>query len=173
MGNTADPFELTEEAIQLEDFAKAIMAFVRDRAVNGGISLYCNVDPGLPLLRADLRFTKQILLNLISNAIKFTPPGGRVEVQMYLIDGHIALSVSDTGIGIAEDRLRAIKESSIFSAVRGAHKPLALGLRVVRGLAELHGASLELKSQVGAGTTATVIFPAERTMVSTSTPGLP
>ena len=95
------------------------MTLVRTRAP-GGITLATEVDPSLVMFRGDERKVKQVLLNLLSNALKFTPEGGRIEVQAVMRDGVTAVSVTDTGIGIAPEDQTAVFEE--FRQVADAAK---------------------------------------------------
>jgi signal transduction histidine kinase len=130
-----------------------------------GIEMTVKTADYLPPLRADKTKIKQILLNLISNAVKFTPEGGEVTVTARIDgDGALILAVADTGIGIAEEDMA--KAVSAFGQVASSHtrnhEGMGLGLPLTMALVELHGATLELDSAPGKGTTATVHFPASR-----------
>jgi two-component system cell cycle sensor histidine kinase PleC len=119
-------------------------------------------------LNADIHAVRQIINNLLSNAAKYTPSGGRVEVSLALnARGEIELCISDTGIGIAQedqtqlfDRLGHGRPDVITTAERGT----GLGLPIVKGLVEMHGGRINLDSELGQGTRMTVIFPAESTI---------
>jgi signal transduction histidine kinase len=120
---------------------------------------------GAPHLIADERAVKQILLNLLSNAVKFTPDGGRVAVAAELRDdGSLAVSVDDTGIGIAPENIpRALAPfSQVDSTLTRRYEGTGLGLPLVKSLIELHDGTLEIDSEEGKGTLATVVFPAKR-----------
>jgi two-component system cell cycle sensor histidine kinase PleC len=135
------------------------------RAASGQVTLKCETDRDLPLLHADERGTHQILLNLISNAVKFTPPGGTVTAfGRNLPSGEVEIGVSDTGVGIDPADIEAV-----FAAFgQGRHdiscpeKGTGLGLPIVKGLVEAHGGSVRLDSTLGRGTTITCRFPRER-----------
>jgi signal transduction histidine kinase len=110
---------------------------------------------------------KQILLNLLSNAVKFTPPGGAVRISVERgNEGSLALSVSDTGIGIAPEFIQAALEPfrQIASPFARNVEGTGLGLALANALMECHGGTLELESALNLGTTARLIFPAERVM---------
>jgi signal transduction histidine kinase len=127
---------------------------------------------GLPTLTADERRLKQILANRLSNAIKFTPAGGKVTVRVWSnTDDGFVFQVVDTGIGIApEDIPTALAPfKQIEGEIDRRYEGTGLGLPLTRSLAELHGGSLELASQVGVGTTVTVRFPAERIVRAAAT----
>jgi signal transduction histidine kinase len=143
------------------------LRLVRERAEGAGIVLRRDLAADIPYLHGDERLVKQILLNLLSNAVKFTPRGGEVTVAATIDrDGACALSVIDTGIGIAEENIPRVLQP--FGQVDGGyarvHGGTGLGLSIVRALAELHGGEFALRSTLGQGTTATVRFAAARVM---------
>jgi PAS domain S-box-containing protein len=158
--------ELTEGVIDLQDAAAAALRLVRGRAENGEIRLINDITRGsVPLLQADERAVKQMLLNLLSNSVKFTPKGGKVVVSATLRpDRSLAVTVGDTGIGIAPENLsRALAPfGQVDNAESRATEGTGLGLPLVSALMELHGGTLELESEVGKGTRATIVFPADR-----------
>ncbi len=121
----------------------------------------------LPKLSADERTVKQIVLNLLSNAVKFTPAGGKVAVHAEIDEnGCFVLTVSDTGIGISADDIP--KVFAPFIQVDGSlsrdQGGTGLGLPLVKSLIEMHGGTIELESELGDGTIATIRFPAERVL---------
>jgi PAS domain S-box-containing protein len=157
--------ELAESMVDLYDAAESSLRLVRGRADNGGVKLVNDVSRALPRLTADERAVKQILLNLLSNAVKFTPESGRVSIAAELRgDGTLAMSVLDTGIGIAPENIpRALAPfSQVDSSLSRRYEGTGLGLPLVKSLIELHGGRLELASEVGRGTVATIVFPARR-----------
>jgi signal transduction histidine kinase len=106
---------------------------------------------------------KQVLLNLLSNALKFTPEGGRVEVRARVVDGMAEISVTDTGVGIAAEDQEAVFEE--FRQVGTADKKVegtGLGLTLCRKFVELHGGKIWVTSQVGLGSTFTFTIPRRR-----------
>ncbi len=135
------------------------------RAMQGKVDVKLEVENGLPLLLADERAMRQILLNLISNAVKFTPEGGTVTVFARRSGGGgMEFGVSDTGVGIDPADI-----DTVFEAFgQGQHdvatreKGTGLGLPIVRGLVEAHGGKVRLASELGKGTTVTCVFPRER-----------
>jgi signal transduction histidine kinase len=139
------------------------LILVRERAGRRGITLEHFVDERLGEIRGDERKVKQVLLNLLSNALKFTPEGGRVEVRAGMVDGVAEVSVTDTGVGIAPEDQGAIFEE--FRQVGTADKKAegtGLGLTLCRKFVELHGGRIWIKSQVGAGSTFTFMIPVRR-----------
>src|SRR5690606_34045903 len=121
-------------------------------------------------LRADARKLKQILLNLITNAVKFSHPGGTVRIEARLDMGRIVIPVADTGIGMDESELATAvtRFGQVASPWSRRQAGTGLGLPLAIGLAELHGAELKIESRKGVGTTARVIFPEERTVAPPS-----
>ena len=115
------------------------------------------------MIRGDERKVKQVLLNLLSNALKFTPEGGRISLKVGVEDGQAVLSVSDTGVGIAPEDQEAMFEA--FRQVGPADKKVegtGLGLALSRKFVELHGGRIWVKSQVGRGSTFTFTLPVRR-----------
>ena len=109
----------------------------------------------LPRVEADRTKLRRILVNLLSNALKFTPKGGRVEVSAEQLDGRVSIAVSDTGVGIAPEdvaRLFDKYEQARSRATRG-EKGTGLGLYITKQLVELHGSRIKVKSEVGRGST--------------------
>ena len=156
---------LNEENLDIGVLAEAVLRMVKPRAATGDVDLVVFLDRGLPPLFADGRRVKQVLLNLLSNAVKFTPQGGRVSLEARMEDdGSVSLAVSDTGIGMDQDGIA--KAMTKFGQVDGGlerkYEGTGLGLPLVQGLMEAHGGTLDLKSEKGVGTTATVRFPLDR-----------
>jgi signal transduction histidine kinase len=136
------------------------LTLVRERATRRGISLGCMVDERLGMIRADERKVKQVLLNLLSNALKFTPEGGKISVSAALQDGMAEISVTDTGVGIAPEDQQAVFEE--FRQVGTAAKKVegtGLGLAISRKFIELHGGRIWVKSQIGRGSTFAFTLP--------------
>jgi two-component system, cell cycle sensor histidine kinase PleC len=160
-GLLAEPIDIT--GVVLDEVRLA-----EEKAAAKGVSVVPVLPRHLPLLNADIHAVRQILNNLVSNAVKYTPSGGSVEVSLALnAAGEIELCVSDTGIGIAPqdqtqlfDRLGHGRSDIITTVERGT----GLGLPIVKGLVEMHGGRVNLDSELGQGTRMTVIFPAESTI---------
>jgi cell cycle sensor histidine kinase DivJ len=131
------------------------------KAQTSGVELEAEVEPSLPEIVGDKRACRQILLNLMSNALKFTPAGGRVVVGARRDPRGLALYVSDTGVGISKEDLPRLGEP-FFQAKSAYDRPFegtGLGLSVVKGLAKLHGGRMDVESAEGRGTTFTVWLP--------------
>jgi signal transduction histidine kinase len=139
------------------------LTLVRERATRRGITLGRTIDEHLGMLRGDERKVKQVLLNLLSNALKFTPEGGRIDVSARLQDGAAEIAVADTGVGIAPEDQEAVFEE--FRQVGTADKKVegtGLGLALSRKFIELHGGRIWVKSQVAHGSTFTFTLPVHR-----------
>jgi signal transduction histidine kinase len=164
--------ELHEEEIDVARVLGACLTLVKERAEEGGVVIECDTASDLPTLYADERKFKQILINLLSNAIKFTPSGGKIMVRTWFHtdDGYV-FQVADTGIGIAlADIPKALTPfQQIDSDLNRKYEGTGLGLPLTKALAELHGGSLGLQSEVDIGTTVTVRFPAERIVSQAAT----
>ena len=155
--------ELHRQVCSAEDICRACVRLVKDRADQAGVRLTLSLAPGVRALDVDVRAVKQILLNLLTNAVKFTPQGGRVTLFASDAGGPYAvLGVSDTGIGIAADDLPRVLEpfsqvENIFTQTRGG---TGLGLPLAKMLTALHGGRLSIDSKLGEGTIVRVYLPA-------------
>jgi len=162
-----------EEELDIAATISAVEKLVRDRASRGQVDLLLDCPKGLPVLRGDSRQVKQMLANLMSNAVKFTDPGGVVTVRVRDTDaGGIAIEVHDTGIGIAEEDIpKALAPFvQVDRSLARKHEGTGLGLPLTNRLVELHGGRLDLESELGGGTTARIIFPASRVIRSGAAP---
>ncbi len=159
--------ELDEQPVDLGEIAMASVRLIDPRAHSGQIRVDTRIAAGLPKIDADARRLKQVLINLLANAVKFTPPGGRVTVEADLApDGGARLVVRDTGIGMRpEDIPRALEPfSQVDNALSRRFEGTGLGLPLSRKLVELHGGHLAIESVLDHGTTVTVTLPASRTL---------
>jgi cell cycle sensor histidine kinase DivJ len=159
----AGKFKIVKEPFDVAGLVNSCCDVMGQIAEQGSIDLKVDVAPRIPELAADKRACKQILLNVISNAIKFTEPGGWVEVSARSKDGNIVFAVSDNGIGIAAQDLAQLGNPFVQAncSYDRNYEGAGLGLSVVKGLARLHGGSLEIKSTLGEGTTVTIELPLE------------
>ena len=162
----AGHFELTESRVDMAQLVGTCATLVSDRAKIAGLTLSTDITPDLPAVFADELRMKQVVINLLTNAIKFTPEGGDVGVAAGLEDGGgLFCSVADTGIGIAREDFERVLTA--FVQAEGAwtrsYEGAGLGLPIAKQLVELHGGSLDLDSELGVGTTVTFRLPPERT----------
>ncbi|MCR9220093.1 MAG: ATP-binding protein [Alphaproteobacteria bacterium] len=165
----AGRLELNESTVDLRDMLAQVRRLTEENAHQAGVALEVAHDEDLPALRADARLVRQILLNLVSNAIKFTERGGRVVVDARLEpDGRIALVVRDTGVGMAREDLRRALEpfTQLNAAYNKKHPGAGLGLPLVKAMMRLHGGSLTIDSMLGHGATVTARFPESRTLAA-------
>ena len=157
--------ELVDGVIEVGALAEKAVRLVAERAEQSGVEIRLLVEPNLPDLIADERLVRQAVLNLVSNAVKFTPRGGRVEVCLSLAaDGAFCLRVRDTGIGIAESDLERVLTPfvQVESTLSRHFQGTGLGLPLTKSFVEMHDGRLELTSRLGEGTEATLRFPATR-----------
>lgn len=163
----AGQFQLSESPVDLRSVIAGCMRFVRERAQKDSIELATAIDAALPNITADERALKQIMVNLLTNAVKFTSSGGKVSAFAHLAEsGEMALGVSDTGAGMAAEEipiaLRPFGQTN--SAKLANNEGTGLGLSLVKSMVELHGGRLEIASQRGVGTTVTAFLPAPRVL---------
>ena len=163
----AGKFELACEEISPADVINECLRLTRGKAHEGGLRMTCEMGPCLPNLMVDrLRF-KQVLLNLCSNAVKFTPPGGSVHVTARQSeDGGFVLAVRDTGIGMSPEQIPVALEPfrQVASPFARNAEGTGLGLALVKSLIECHDGKLEIESALHRGTTVSLILPPERTV---------
>jgi GAF domain-containing protein len=156
----AGRMELDPAEFDLRRAIEATLALVRERAQRREIALGCHIAPEIGTIHADERKVKQVLLNLLSNALKFTPEGGQVDVRARVAGGFAQLSVTDTGVGIAPADQEAVFEE--FRQVGASSKKAegtGLGLAISRKFVELHGGTIGVTSVPGRGSTFTFTLP--------------
>ncbi|WP_161958663.1 sensor histidine kinase [Ferruginivarius sediminum] len=160
----AGKLELDEGEVDLAEAVEQSLAMVQPRAEAAGVSLHRGVPEELPGLYADERKIKQVLLNLLTNAIKFTPAGGEVGALIEWDGTHLRFSVTDTGIGIAREDLEKVMQpfAQVDSSLNRKYEGTGLGLPLVKSLVELHGGELNIHSEPGRGTRVVVQLPFER-----------
>ncbi len=151
--------ELDLEPIELGAMIDECVEAIEPMAQKESVSIQCDVEPAF--LMADRRRLRQMLFNLLSNAVKFTPHGGQVRILAAVVQAGLAITFSDTGIGMEPDSIPKALErfGQIDSSLARRYEGVGLGLPLTKQFAELHGASLSIESVPGAGTTATILFP--------------
>ena len=157
--------ELYEEWIDVHDAIGSVTRMLHDQAQRSDVNITVEAPDELPPLYADEKKIRQILINLLSNALKFTDQGGTVTLTAWYNDsGGYVIQVEDTGIGIAlKDIPKALGLfGQVDSAFNRRYEGTGLGLPLSKSLAEMHGGSLDIQSQVDVGTTVTVRLPTER-----------
>jgi len=164
----AGKMETRESEFDLCELARESMRMLRTQAGSKGLRFTLKT-PGFPLeLRADKRLTRQVLINIVANATKFTEPGGTVNVTIEQDEDtrQALIVVSDTGVGMTKDEIKRCIEpfTQIESAYTRNEPGVGLGLPMVAKIMEIHGGSFKIHSTVGQGTTAVAHFPPERVL---------
>jgi signal transduction histidine kinase len=131
----------------------------------GGVKLSFDLDAALPPLYADETRLQQVVLNLLANAVKFTPHNGAVHVRASrAADGALEVSIADTGIGMTPEEIAIalLPFRQIDSSLSRRYEGTGLGLPLAKALTEIHGGHLHIESLAGKGTTVTIVLPATR-----------
>jgi signal transduction histidine kinase len=166
----AGRIKLELEEIQIADLVNSVCESIAETVRERELILIVEEAPPLPVIQADRNRIIQVLTNLLSNAYRYTPPGGEIRVSMGLDEANVWVSVADTGIGIAvEDR------EKIFEPFYRASQELVsqqtgtgLGLPIVRSLVEMHGGTITLDTELGVGSTFGFALPIESVSLSAS-----
>lgn len=156
--------ELNMDEIDPGELVASTVELMRERGNQGGLALHVEISPDLPVIVADGRRVQQILLNLMSNAIKFTPEGGAVTVRAdWCPHDGLEVSICDTGIGISADKMHTVFEpfGQVENAFTKKYEGTGLGLPLAKALVELHGGHFKIESQLNVGTTASFTLPAD------------
>jgi signal transduction histidine kinase len=158
----AGKLSLTLAEVNLADVIDASIRLIRQTAADADITVESKLGDDLPVVRVGLRMLKQMLMNLMSNAIKFTPTGGRVRITAARAGAeYVKIAVVDTGIGISPEDLPRVLEPFVQAEhpVANRETGTGLGLPLTKSLAELHGGTFQLWSRVGFGTRAVLRLP--------------
>ena len=169
----AGKFDLTPENLAVDRVMAASMRMVQPRADEAGLTLKTILPDEIPDLHADERVLKQILTNVLSNAVKFTPEGGNITVEICSPSPEgLTIKIADTGIGMSEEEIASALEifGQVSSALSRNHKGTGLGLPLVDAMMKAHNGSMELVSKPGEGTCVLLNFPPERVKVTESSP---
>jgi len=161
----AGKIELVEEETDVSVVLAKCRQLLHERASAAGLHIRLEIPAPLPFVIVDGRRIKQVILNLMSNAVKFTPPGGRITLRAEMDEPQgLKLSVIDTGIGMTPDEINVALEQfgQIDNDLSRQHDGTGLGLPIARSLAELHGGKLEVESKKDVGTTVTLWLPMAR-----------
>ncbi|MDH6268056.1 two-component system cell cycle sensor histidine kinase PleC [Rhizobium sp. SG_E_25_P2] len=163
----AGRYQLNEEAVQLVDITEDCIGMVQLRAKSKSIRVVEQYEPSMPSIWADEKAVRQIILNILSNAVKFTPQGGEIVVKAgWTASGGQYVSIKDNGPGIAEEEipvvLSAFGQGSI--AIKSAEQGTGLGLPIVQALLHKHDGQFYLKSKLREGTECIAILPAKRVL---------
>ncbi len=163
----AGRYELNEEATSLAHAAEESQQMIKLKASEKNVTLVMQIQPDLPQIWADARAIRQLILNLLSNALKFTPSGGNICLKVgWTAGGGQYVSIKDTGPGIPEDEIPIVLSSfgqgSI--AIKSAEQGTGLGLPIVQALVQMHDGEFELKSKLREGTEVIATFPRSRVL---------
>jgi two-component system cell cycle sensor histidine kinase PleC len=166
--------ELFDEPVKVPDVINDCLSMVKDRATEKGSSISF-VEPSFaPQVMADARRVKQIVLNLMTNAIKYSPPGSDISTSIgksEITEDAVSIHVKDNGNGISADDIEVVLQpfGQVHDMISREEEGTGLGLPLCKQFMELHGGTLVLESEVGVGTVATITFPPERTLDSVNT----
>jgi two-component system, cell cycle sensor histidine kinase PleC len=156
---------LQEELISLGALVQSSLNTIRPIAQRKLLQIECNIQETSTMIYVDSSKFKQVMLNLLSNSVKFTEPRGRIQVDSVLHkNGDLVLSIRDTGIGIPPEQIERIFQpfEQVADHLTREHEGTGLGLPIAKALIELHGGELVLSSQPGSGTTARLRLPGDR-----------
>ena len=158
--------QIESEAVDLAALLSESIHLLRGRSEKARVGMNLTVGDNVPLLTDDARRIRQVVLNILSNGLKFTADGGSVDVSVgWSADGHV-IRIQDTGIGIAPDDIATALEpfGQVDNRLSRVYEGTGLGLPLAKRLVERHDGSLTLESAVGVGTIVTIRFPASRTV---------
>ncbi|HEY3777296.1 MAG TPA: response regulator [Rhizomicrobium sp.] len=161
----ASRLTLNEQEVEIADVVAFCEKIIRVMAEKADIAFVCDIDEPLPHVFADPTKLQQILINLLANAVKFTPPSGTVTLTIGLnAGGDLMFRIADTGIGIPSDKIELALApfGQVDSCLSRKFDGVGLGLPLTKILVELHGGILDIDSEVAAGTVVTVRIPRER-----------
>jgi PAS domain S-box-containing protein len=162
---------LDEELVDINEIIEASIRLIQQNADAARLNLFTDLADNLPLLHADQRKLTQLILNLLSNSVKFTPREGSISVAASRdLRGNLIVLIRDTGIGIPPDKIATVLEpfGQIQNSMTRAHAGTGLGLPLAKALTELHGGTLTLKSELGRGTDVVITLPRERLLETPS-----
>ena len=157
----AGHIELEMQPFSLRDALESGVVMVRERASDADVRVELSVDPAIDPVEGDERRIRQVVFNLLANAVKFTPSGGAVDVSASRSNGEVRISIADTGPGVAvEDRERIFQEFQQTDAGVALREGTGLGLALSKRLVELHGGRIWVDSELGVGSTFVFTLPA-------------
>lgn len=168
----AGKLEINDEIVDVLEATRSCVRLCQARALSTGAALVEDLSADLPLLRADRRRLKQILINLITNALKFTGGAGTVTIRGFIDKaGWMAIEVKDSGIGMTEREIGKALEpfGQVDTAINRRHPGTGLGLPLTKSMVEIHGGRLVIESQVGEGTLVRALFPSQRVITNRPT----
>jgi PAS domain S-box-containing protein len=158
----AGRYVLSVRSVDLRELIDGCLQITRESAARKSVELTCEAPANLPAARVDPRAMKQVILNLLSNALKYTGPGGRVRVSLRLKASDVIMTVADTGTGIPEGDIAMLTQAFVQGSSNHAylaHEGTGLGLAITESLVKMHGGTLTIESEVGVGTVVAVHLP--------------
>jgi signal transduction histidine kinase len=174
----AGQVELSYEATAIAQLAQSSITFINQQAHKKNIQLEMQIAPNLPDISIDERRIRQVLINLLNNAVKFTPEGGQIKLEVDRQEDQsspnrsawLRFSISDTGIGIAPENIPKLFQPfiQIDSALNRKYEGTGLGLALVKQIADLHGGKVSLTSELGVGSCFVVDIPYKNTALTPS-----
>jgi signal transduction histidine kinase len=163
--------EVKREPLEMNDFIKGLASAAKQVANDKRLRLETSIDPELGFVLADRDKLEKIVLNLVFNALKFTPAGGRVDMRAQKVNDHLTLIVADTGMGISEKNLPFVFDRfwQADGSSKRKYQGVGIGLSLVKELVEIQGGAVEVQSQEGKGTTFTVRLPYQPAKLTANT----
>jgi signal transduction histidine kinase len=162
----AGRIELDEGEVDVQSQIQSVTRMLDSKAFGNSVSLSVNIPTVLPNLQGDQRLIRQILINLVTNAVKFSRTGGVVDINARMLDdGRMQIRISDQGVGIPKDKIQQAMEpfGQVSDRPENSHyQGTGLGLPLAKAMVELHDGTLGLESEENKGTTVFVAFPAYR-----------
>ena len=157
----AGSYVLDVTTLDMREVMHGALTIISAAAGNAGIDLRYALPDEAMYVSGDDRSIRQVALNLLANAVKFTPRGGAVALELSMRGGYVEFAISDTGIGIAKEHIEAVFEPfrQVDASIRRRHEGTGLGLAITKRLVELHGGKIALESEPGIGTTVRVKLP--------------
>ncbi len=167
----AGRIELDESEVDMRELVASVTRMMASRAFGNNLKLQMHVPENLPNLYADQRLLRQILINIVTNAVKFSKQGGTITIHACTLnDGRVQVDISDEGVGIPKSKIKQAMEpfGQVSDRPENAQhqQGTGLGLPLAKAMVELHDGSLNLESEVGQGTTVFITFPAYRIIPS-------
>ena len=159
----AGAVRLSMDDLDVYDIANLVRASAGPIAAKDGINFRVSVEPGIPVVRTDREMLRRVTLNLVANALRFTPRGGTVELRMSYADGKLRVEVQDSGCGIEPERIDGLFErfATTDGSARSGENGTGLGLFIVKSFADMLGGTVHVDSQLGVGSTFSVVLPME------------
>lgn len=158
----AGRYVLNRRTIDLTAVIEGCLQITRETASRKSVKVVLDAPPHFPPINADLRAIKQVILNLLTNSLKYTEAGGRISVSLRVKGGDVSFQVADTGAGIPQEEIATLTEAFVQGRTHHAylaHEGTGLGLAITDSLVQMHGGHLSIESEIGVGTVVKVSLP--------------